>query len=99
MSWQEIIKKWVGFCPACKSWRSDSLSKKSGNKFYCIKPINYRGRGGEAQMYLRENLERFDKLDWFKNAAKSACGMELLDGEDVMGSLKTYKDFTDFRDL
>jgi len=102
IGWEDIVKKWLGFCPACKSWRNDSMSKKLGDKFFCLRRINFRGDSGDAQMYVRENLEKFDKLDWHRslksNVGGTACGMELLDGEDEIKNLETYKRFTDFRE-
>jgi len=97
MSWKNIVKNWVGFCPACKAWRKDTMTKKQGDKFYCTKRINFRGFRGDAQMYLRENLQQFDKLNWDRRI--NGCGMELLDGEDEVHNLKAYTDYSDLRDM
>ena len=97
MSWEDTLKRWVGFCPACKSWRNDKMSKQQGNKWYCNKRINFRGFRGDAQMYLRENLERFDGLGWDRRM--NGCGMELLDGEDEVDNLKAYTEYSDLRDM
>lgn len=97
MSWEDTLKRWVGFCPACKSWRNDKMSKQQGNKWYCNKRISFHGFRGDAEMYLRENLERFDRLDWDRRM--NGCGMELLDGEDEVDNLKAYTEYSDLRDM
>jgi hypothetical protein len=97
--WVNIIKRWVGVCPACKSWRNDKMAKQSGDKWYCTKRINYHGFRGDAQMYLRENLQQFDNLGWHQRIAPNSCGMELLDGEDELGNLKAYTENSDLRDM
>ena len=101
MSWTETIKaqpkraNWVGYCPACEKWRAEHMAKKQGNKWFCTRFTNYRGYKGDAEMYVRENLERFDKLGWDRRI--KGCGMELLPDDSRMGSLITYRDYTDFR--
>ena len=103
MSWEGILKvnKWVGFCQACKKWRNEQLSIKRKNSkgeeiYFCIRPINYYGPQGDAQMYVRENLANFDKLGWDRRKVngRDVCGMELADGDE---ETTTDRDYTDFR--
>tara|TARA_A100001201_G_scaffold128442_1_gene113453 strand:+ start:452 stop:745 length:294 start_codon:yes stop_codon:yes gene_type:complete len=97
MSWENTLKRWVGFCPACRTWRNEEMSKQQGDKWYCKKSINWLGFRGDAEMYVRENLERFDKLDWDRRI--NGCGMQLLNSQDELQNLKAYSEFSDLRDM
>ena len=98
MKWFDTLKanKWVGFCQACKKWRNEQLSIQQKDKYYCIRPTNYSGPQGDAKMYVRENLERFDGLGWDRRKVngRNVCGMELTDGDE---ETTTDRDYTVFR--
>ena len=88
---------WVGYCPACQSWRHNNMAKQQGDNWFCTKRINFYPPRGDAQLYVRENLEQFDNLGWDRRI--NGCGIELLSDDNKMGTLVTYRDYTDFRDM
>jgi hypothetical protein len=97
MTWKETIMKanWVGFCHACDKWRNQRLSRQEGQYYFCTKPINYRGKQGDAEMYRRENLEGLDGLIWNRRKlfGRDVCGIELTDSDEPTNTDRTTTDF------
>jgi hypothetical protein len=51
--------KWAGFCPFCKKWRTDEMSKEMKGEIVCGKKIaSPNSYGGDMEAFNRENFER-----------------------------------------